>query len=158
MLKVNFGYKEYQERATYGLGYKLTLTMMVDEAVLIKSNKTNIGKIKISAIDLSVPHYTPSISNKTILSKQILTKTPRKLQYVEGSVFMKEKNTQNLWTSELGTQDGINILIWVLVGFQKGDRQNSQNFNNDTFHRPPVTSAQCIIGFKKIPDNSIILN
>ena len=36
--------------------------------------------------------------------------------------------------------------------------QDSQILANDTFYRPPVTSAQCIIGTEKYPDNSILLN
>ena len=35
--------------------------------------------------------------------------------------------------------------IWIFIGFQQQDRQNSQNLNNDTFCRLPVVSAQCII-------------
>ena len=34
---------------------------------------------------------------------------------------------------ELRTQEGINIPIWMIVGFQQKDRQDSQNFHNDTF-------------------------
>ena len=71
---------------------------------------------------------------------------------------MKELNTQNLWNFELGTQEGINVPIWIILGFQQRTRQNSQNENNDTFYRPPVTSAQCIIGTEKYPDSSILLN
>ena len=33
-----------------------------------------------------------------------------------------------------------------------------QNENNDTFYRPPVTSAQCIIGTENYPDSSILIN
>ena len=40
---------------------------------------------------------------------------------------MKEVNTQNLWTFELGTQEGINVHIWVIIGFQQSDRQHDQN-------------------------------
>ena len=71
---------------------------------------------------------------------------------------MKEVNTQNLWTFELGRQEGLNVPIWIIVGFQQRDRQDSQNLNNDTFYRPPVTSAQCIIGTEKYPDSAILLN
>ena len=35
-LKDAFGFAEYQEKATYGLGYKLTLTRNIDNAVLNK--------------------------------------------------------------------------------------------------------------------------
>ena len=57
-------------------------------------------KIKINALEWYVPGYTASISNQAMLSKQILSKTPTELQYVERSVLMKEVSTQNLWTSE----------------------------------------------------------
>ena len=70
---------------------------------------------------------------------------------------MKEVNTQNLWCFELGTQEGVNVPIWIIVGFQQSDRQHDQNLNNDTFYRPPVTSAQCIIGTEKYPDSAILL-
>ena len=71
---------------------------------------------------------------------------------------MKEVNIQNLWNFELKTQEGINFPIWIIIGFQQQDRQNSQNENNDTFCRPSVTSAQCIIGTKEYPDSSNLLN
>ena len=103
-------------------------------------------------------HYAPSIPEQALLSKQISNKTPTELQYVERSVFMKKVNTQNLWTFELGTQEGINVPKWILVGFQQEERPDSKILNNDTFYRPPVTSAQCIIWTEKYPDSSILLN
>ena len=90
--------------------------------------------------------------------KQIVDKTPTELQYVERSVFMKEVDTQNLWTFELGTQEGVNVPIWNNIGFQQRDRQDSQDLNNDTFYRPPVTSAQYHISTEKYPDSAILLN
>ena len=90
--------------------------------------------------------------------KQITDKIPTELRYVERSVFMTEVNTQNLWIFELGTQEGINVPIWIIVGFQQSDRQHDQNLNNDTFYRPPVTNAQCIIGTEKYPDSAILIN
>ena len=157
-LKDVFGFAEWREKGTYGLGYKLTLTRNSDHAVLDKANLTIIGKVKINAIEWYVRHYTPSITQENILMNQIVKKLPTELQYVERSVFMKELNTQNLWSFELGTQEGINVPIWIIVGFQQQDRQNTQNLNNDTFYRPPVTSAQCIIGTEKYPDSAILLN
>ena len=157
-LKDFFGHAEHQEKATYGLGYKLTLTRNIDNAVLNKDNATILGKVKINAIERYIPHYTASMSQKALLSNQIVNRIPTELQYVERSVFMKEVNTQNLWNFELGTQEGINLPIWIIIGFQQHDRQNSQNENNDTFYRPPVTSAQCIIGTEKYPDSGILLN
>ena len=71
---------------------------------------------------------------------------------------MKEVNTQNCWTFELGTQEGINIPTWVFVAFQQNDRQHDQNLNNDTFIRLPVISAQVVIGTERYPDTAILLN
>ena len=88
---------------------------------------------------------------------QIVNKKATELRYVERSVFLKEVNTQNLWTSELGTQEGINVPIWIIVSFQQSDRKRDQNLNNDTFYRPPV-SAQCIFGTEKYPDSAMLLN
>ena len=44
-LKYVFGFAEHQEKATYGLGYKLTLTRNNDNAVLNKANATPDGKV-----------------------------------------------------------------------------------------------------------------
>ena len=85
---------------------------------------------------------------------QIVKKIASQVHYPERSVFMKEVNTKNLWTFELGTQAGINVPIWIYVGFQ----QNDQNLNNDTFCRLPIVSAQCIISNEKYPDTGILLN
>ena len=71
---------------------------------------------------------------------------------------MKEVNTQNFWTFEVGTQEGINIPTWVFVAFQQNDRQNDQNLNNDTFVRFPVLSAQVVIGTERYFDSAILLN
>ena len=157
-LKDVFGFAEYQEKGTYGLGYKLTLTRNTDNAVLNKANAINNGKIKINAIEWYVPHYTPSIQQQSILSKQFLNKTPTQIQNPERSVFMKEVNTQNFWSFELGTQEGINIPTWSFVAFQQNDRQHDQNLNNDTFVSLPVISAQVVIGTERYPDAAIILN
>ena len=144
-LKDVFAFAEHQEKAAYGVSYKLTLTRASDNAVLNKTNSTAIVIIKTSSIGWYVPHYTASVKEQNILLNQIMDKIPTDRRYVERSVFKKKVNTQNLWTFELGTQDGINVPIWIIVGFQQSDRQNDQNLNNDTFYRPLVTSVQCII-------------
>ena len=100
----------------------------------------------------------PVSNHKLYKSKQIVNKIPTELQYIERSVFFKEVNSQTLWTFELGTPEGIKVPIWIIVGFQQSDRQHDQNLNNDTFYRPLVTSAQCIIGTEKYPDSAILLN
>ena len=78
-LKDIFGYAEKQQKGTYGLGYELTLTRNSDNAVLNKSNAINNAKIKINAIEWYVLHYTPSMQQQSILSKQIINKTPTEI-------------------------------------------------------------------------------
>ena len=158
MLKDVFGFAECQEKATDGLGYKLTLTRNKDDAVIDKANTIADARIRIDHIHWYVPHYTPSIQQQSTLSKQILSKTPTELRYVERSVFMKEVNNQNLWNFELGSHENMNVPIWINIGFQQRGRQDSQNLNNDTFCRFPVVSAQCIIGTEKYPDAGILFN
>ena len=153
-----FGFAEHQEKGTYGLGYKLTLTRNTDNAVLNKDNVVVNGIVKINSLDWYVPHYSPNLEEYTKLMTQIKKNTPTLLHYPERSVFMKEVNTQNLWTFELGTQEGVNVPIWIFVAFQQNDRQNDQTLNKDTFYRPLVSSAQCIIGTEKYPDSGILLN
>ena len=119
MLKAVFGFAEHQEEATYGLGYELTLTKIIDNSVLKKANAINVGTIKNDNIEWYVPHYTPSISNQAIISKQILSNPPTEIQYIERRVFMEEVNTQKLWTFKLRTHEGINVLIRIIVGFQQ---------------------------------------
>ena len=100
MLKDVFGFAECQEKATYGLGYKLTLTRNKDEAVIDKAAGIADARIKIDHIHWYVPYYTPSIQQQNILLNQIVKKIPTKLRYIERSVFMKEVNNQNLWNFE----------------------------------------------------------
>ena len=149
MLRDVFGSAEHHEKATYGLDYKLTLTRSKDEAVIDKAGGIADARIKIDHIHCYVPHYTPSPQQQSILCKKILNKTPTELGYVERSLFMKEVNNQNLWNFELGSQDSMNVPIWIIIGFQQQDRQDSQKLNNDTFCRLPIVSAQCIIGTEK---------
>ena len=96
MLTDIFGFAEHQEKATYGLGYKLTLTRNEDEAVIDKVPDIAAARNKIDHILWYVPQYTPSMSQQAVMSKQILSKTPTELRYVERSVFMKEVKNQTL--------------------------------------------------------------
>ena len=71
---------------------------------------------------------------------------------------MKEVTNQNLWNFELGSEESMNVPLWIIIGFQQSDRQDSQKLNNDTFCRLLVVSAQCTIGTEKYPDAGILLN
>ena len=144
ILRDVFGFAQHQQKANYGLGYKLTLTRNKDEAVIDKVAGIADARIKIDHIHWYVAHYTPSIQQQSNLSKQILSKTASELRYVERSVCMKEMNNQKLWNFELGSQKSVKVPIWIILGFQQQDRQDSQNLNNETFCRLPVTSCQLI--------------
>ena len=156
VLKDKFSFVEHQEKATFGLGYGLTLTRNSDNAVLNKGNATNNGKFKIFNIDWYASHYIPSVKKQGELMKQIVDKTTTDLRYPERSVFLKEVNSQNLWIFELSTQEGFNVSIWMFVAFQQSDRQHDENLSNDTFSRLPVVSAQVIIGTENSPDVGIL--
>ena len=158
MLKDVFGFAEHQEKASFGLGYKLTLTGNKDEALIDKVGGIVEARNKIDHIHWYVPHYTPSMQKQGILSEQILNNKPTQLRYVERSVFMKEVNNHKICNFELGSQEHMNVPIWIIKGFQQQDRQDSQDLNNDTFCRLPVVSAQCVIGTEKYPNAGLLLN
>ena len=90
MLKDVFGFAEHQEKATYGPGYKLTIKRNEEESVIDETVGIADARIEIDHIHWYVPHYTPSIQQESMISKQIWSKTPRELRYVERPVFMKE--------------------------------------------------------------------
>ena len=73
-MKDIFGFAKHQQKAVYGLGYKLTLTRNTDNAALNKADAIKLSKIKINAFEMCVPHYTPSVSQEAILIKQIVNK------------------------------------------------------------------------------------
>ena len=158
MLKDVFGFAECQVRTTYGLGYKLTLTRNKDDAVIDKTGGIADDRIKIDQIHWYVPHYIPFMQQQSGMSKLIVNKTPTELRYFERSVFMKEVNNQNPGNFELGSHESMNVPIWIIIGFQQQNRQDSQNLNIDTFCRLTVISAQCIIGAEEYPDAGILLN
>ena len=86
-----------------------------------KGNAIYNAKIKINALEWYVPHYTTSITQQKILMNQIIKKMATAPPYPERSVFMKEVNTQNFWTFELGTQEGVNVSVWIFVVFRQSD-------------------------------------
>ena len=70
-LKNVLGYAEHQEKATYGLGYRLILTRNTDKAVLNKDNTVVLGRVKINILDWYVPHYGVNLEEYTKLMTQI---------------------------------------------------------------------------------------
>ena len=82
----------------------------------------------------------------------IVSEAPTEISYNKRSSFMKDVTTGNSWTFELGVGGGIDVLIFVIVGFLQKDQFIQQHQSNDTFFRPSVVNAQCIIGRKNFPD------
>ena len=70
MLKDIFLFAEHQEKAFFGLGYKLTLTRTKNDAVIDKDADISDARFKIDQIHWFVPHYIPSFQQQGILSKQ----------------------------------------------------------------------------------------
>ena len=125
MLKDVFGFAEGMEKSTYGLGYNLTLTRNNDDAVLQKAVALADARVKIDLIHWYILHYVPSIQQQGILSKQVSSKTPTKLSYIEPSVFMKEIYNQKFRNFKLGSQESMKVPIRIIIGFQQRDRQDS---------------------------------
>ena len=75
----------------------------------------------------------------------------RKRNYhtLENQFFNKDAPTENKWTFELGVETGNIVPMFVIVGFQRGNRLGRQNADNDVFYRPPVSRAQCNNGVGK---------
>ena len=72
-----FGFAEYQEKATYGLGYKLTLTGNKDVAVIDKAAGIADARNKVDHIQWYVPHYTRFFRNKLLCLIKFWVKHPQ---------------------------------------------------------------------------------
>ena len=58
----------------------------------------------------------------------------------------------------MGSQESMKFPAWNFIGFQRGDKQDTQDLFNDTFCRLPYTSAQGTIGTEIYLDAGILLN
>ena len=63
------------------------------------------------------------------------------LVYFERS-FSKKRFPQSPWTFELGTGNGLDAVIYIIVGFQQRDQSKEHTLNNVTIHWPPTSWAQ----------------
>ena len=123
-----------------------------------KGNTVSNAKIEIISVPWYVVHYESNLEQQSKIKNQVVKKMATGLQNLEISIFMKQVNSQNLLTFELGSQVGINVPVWIYAAFQQTDRQHDQKLNNDTFYKMPVTSGQCIIETKKYLECGILLN
>ena len=54
----------------------------------------------------------------------IASETPTEMTYVKRLSDMKDVTTEKSWTFERGVEDGIDVSIYVLVGFMQIDQFN----------------------------------
>ena len=116
------------------------------------------GRVIIDDISWYVPHYTPSVSNQNLMLQHALCEAPTELSYIKRSSYMKDVTTEKNWTFEFGVGEGVDLPIYVIVGFMQRDQFNQQHQNKDTFYKPSVVNAHCIIGSEKFPDTGINCN
>ena len=158
-LKDVFVLAEDQDNCTYGVGYELTSQINSDNHVLSHpvqqandaANLLLAGRVIIEDLSWYDPHYTPNISNQKLMLGHIVSKAPTELSSSKRSSYIKDVTTENNCTFEPGVGDGVDIPIYVKVGFKQRDPFD-QHLNKDTFYRPSVENAQCIIGREKLPD------
>ena len=67
------GFAEHQEKAAFGLGYKLTLKRIIDNTILSRNAATDDGKTQCKN-SWYIPQFTPSIIQNDFLSYQFLIK------------------------------------------------------------------------------------
>ena len=109
-------------------GFFLTLQRNSDNHVLFHQTQANeaanvvlAGRVPIDKIRWYVLYYTPSISNQKLLLINIASKTPTELTYVKRLSDMKDVTTEKYWTFEQSVGDGIDVSIYVIVGFMQRD-------------------------------------
>ena len=137
--------------ATYGLGYNLTIQRSSDKHVHSHRAGTEAANlawvVSVFVEDISgyFPHYFPNISQHELMFEHIVSRAAKQLTYIKISSYTKDVTTENIWTFELGVQKCSDVPFYVIVGFVQRDQFNQQHQNNDTFCRPTVVNAQCII-------------
>ena len=158
-LKDFFGLAEHQDNCSYGLGYKLTLQRRSDNHVLSHPAPANdaanlalAGGVFTKDLSCYIPSYTPRISDRKLMLGHIVSEIAAELSYIKRSSYMEDVTAENNWTFEPGVGHGIDIPFYVIAGFLQRDQFNQQHENIDTFFKPSVVNAQCIIGNQKLPD------
>ena len=85
MLEDVFGFIQCQEKASYGLGFILTLTKSKDQAVIDRAAGIADARTKIDHIHWYVLHFIQSLSQQKIIMNRILKKTPTEFKYSKPS-------------------------------------------------------------------------
>ena len=71
---------------------------------------------------------------------------------------MNDLTTEINRTCDFLVRNGIDVPIYVKVGFIQRDQFNQQIRNIDSFYRSSVVNAQCNIGSEQSPDAGIVCN
>ena len=75
-------------------------------------------------------------------SEQLVSGAATDLTYIKRSFFTRDVTTENIcWTFELGVEKGIDVPIYVMVGFMQRRQLDLQTQSNDTIYRPTVSNA-----------------
>ena len=118
------GFAQNQEKITFGMGYKKTLTRKKVDTALQKAVDIADARIESDHILWYIPHCISSTQQQGLFSKQNFSKTPTEHRYVERSVLMKELNDQNLVKSELANQESMNNPEGLILAFQQSERKD----------------------------------
>ena len=124
-----FGFAD-QDKITYGLGYNLTLKRNNNNDVVHRIAARANAKIVIKDIAWYVEKFTPNIDNQQLVASQLLDEIPTELYYEERTVFRKKIANNGLWTFELGIGSSKNVPSWIIVGFMKDEKFDSQIHDN----------------------------
>ena len=65
-----------------------------------------------------VPLYTPNLSQR-LMFELVVSGAGAELSYIKRSSYTKDVTTENDWTFQLGLQSGIDVPIYVFVGFMQ---------------------------------------
>ena len=73
-------------------------------------------------------------------------------------LFYERSKNRILWNFELGSQESMNVPIWIFTGFKQTNRLDSQDLKNVNFFKLPVGSAQSTVGTEKYLDAGVLIN
>ena len=157
-LKDVLGYIAHLDKVNYGLGYTLTMKRAdIGQSIyntIAGDAAASDAKIEIKDIAWYVRHDTPSFDNISLVNGHILAKKNTEYSYVARTVSSKQVNSNNKWRMEIGSLSGIDIPIYVIVGFQSQARTGpNQRQNNAIFDRVDVIEASCNIGSVRYPEH-----
>ena len=83
---------------------------------------------------------------------------PTELSWIKRFVCSKDVQQQSELNFNFDVIEGKSLPIFVIVSFQQSYRLNVQLWKKNSFRRPPVKLAKCLIGNERYTDGSIFLN